>query len=616
MAVTLKPKGTITRYGRDWQPGMPDWAIELWCYSRHEIAPAPLEKRQHFINASNMFWGHPKAATKFIWHPWAEDMLDACLEHNLVGLAGSASSGKSRYLAVWLLLNWMSDPARTLALATSTTIRDAKKRVWGAVTDYWSPISNIGIGKLVNSPTPGIKTVVNGRVTESSGVYLIPAEAKKTVEVTSKMRGMKAMRIFLGADELSELGHALVQTALTNLRGGVAVPPGAKPGSKAIFHMTAAANPSSYYDPFGDFVEPVGGWQSVSCEDTEWETKYGGKCLHFDALKNPNYLARRNMWPIQKWESIVEAEDTFDANSPEFWRDFRAFWCPTGSSAFVYSEADIINHKGNEPVLWQGKRTRVAGFDVAFTANGDRAPLVFGWHGLNVDGVEVICFDKAVMIVENLSDKDTPRTDQIAAKVAEECKKEGVLPRFLGVDSTSGGGAFCDTLVRYMRSNEFLRVNFGAAASDRPVSPFDETPSNEKYSNRVSELWFYGLELLRSGQLRGVFPELVRELTARKYDTRRSGSTKLRVEPKVEMKARTGKSPDIADAAVVMLEVCRERVGMKSGLGRTLKGSGSGAGSWKRAAGKFAMTAMADRSLTMSTVSALLTPLGLVVMSG
>ena len=68
---------------------------------------------------------------------------------------------------------------------------------------------------------------------------------------------------------------------------------------------------------------------------------------------------------------------------------------------------------------------------------------------------------------------------------------------------------------------------------------------------------------MQNGQLRGIGPDLAREMTSRNYDTRKSGSMKVVVESKTDMKARIGRSPDVADAAFVMLDVVRERFGMR-----------------------------------------------------
>jgi hypothetical protein len=95
-----------------------------------------------------------------------------------------------------------------------------------------------------------------------------------------------------------------------------------------------------------------------------------------------------------------------------------------------------------------------------------------------------------------------------------------------------------------------------------PVSMFSQEPANERYADRVSELWYVGQEFLRNYQLKGVTPELAKELTARHYVTvKHSSGLRIRVESKADMASRTQKSPDVADAAMILVDLCRTRLG-------------------------------------------------------
>ena len=564
----------VSCYGLEFDRMMPRWAVELYCYGRYPILKdkgSLLQRHEHFIRAAEMFWPAKKSSTsQFVWHPWAEEMLIACCYNNRVAFAGSSSSGKSRYLAVWLLVNYMSRPPETLCLATSTTIRDSKKRIWGAIQTYYAPVRAImPYSKIIDSPTPCIYHInANGQRVDTAGVYLIPAEAKKSDEVTGKMRGMKADgpsgRVFLAADELTDLSPAVVTTALSNL------------SNNPTFHFCGAANPNTYYDAFSLIAKPAAGWESISVEDTEWKTEIGGVCLHFDALKNPNFLARENLWPIQAWEKVQDAVENF-GNKPEFWRDYRAFWCPEGLENFVYSGPEIVNSKADQKAVWLGERKRVAGFDPSFVTGGDRGMLSLGWVGISKDGVQTVEFDKEVHLAENPGNKTDARAVQIANQIKEKLREFNVPVYNLGVDSTGGGAPFCDILTTVLGSNDFMRVGFGGKPSSNPVSAYDSTPSDQKYVNRVTEIWFYGTELMRAGQLRGITRELAVEMTSRKYDTKRDQGTRLVVEPKTLMKARLGNSPDLADSFFIMLQVARERMGMQSVEGQP-KGAKFGGG--------------------------------------
>ena len=51
-------------------------------------------------------------------------------------------------------------------------------------------------------------------------------------------------------------------------------------------------------------------------------------------------------------------------------------------------------------------------------------------------------------------------------------------------------------------------------------------------------------------------------MVGRTYETTKSGGVKIKVESKTDYRSRTGHSPDIADAAFVLIDLCRERFGL------------------------------------------------------
>jgi hypothetical protein len=84
----------------------------------------------------------------------------------------------------------------------------------------------------------------------------------------------------------------------------------------------------------------------------------------------------------------------------------------------------------------------------------------------------------------------------------------------------------------------------------------------ELYTNRVSELWFVGKELMRTHQVSGINSDLAQEMCARNYDLIKSSSLKVKIESKGDFKSRFGRSPDLADAAFLALDCARQRLGL------------------------------------------------------
>jgi hypothetical protein len=360
---------------------------------------------------------------------------------------------------------------------------------------------------------------------------------------------MKNKRVFLLADELPELSEALIGAAESNLT------------LNPYFQLVASGNPNSLYDPHGLLSEPLEGWGSISVEDEEWPTKRG-YCLHFDALKSPNWVKQEDDWPIIGCTQIREALEKMDQNSLGFWRMFRGFWCPTGDETAIYSEPDMVKFRAQETVVWgTDPPTIVAALDPGFTNGGDRSALWIGHYGRDRDGRMVIYFSELVVLEEDVTNKEEPRNFQIARRYKEHCEKRGVLPEHAAFDGTGAGITFADIVHRIWHP-DVLAISFSGMATDKPTSMFGAEPANERYDNRVSELWYVGHEFLRNNQLKGVIPELAKELTARHYTTvKHSSGLRIRVESKEDMRIRTRKSPDVADAAMIMVDLCRTRLG-------------------------------------------------------
>ena len=209
-------------------------------------------------------------------------------------------------------------------------------------------------------------------------------------------------------------------------------------------------------------------------------------------------------------------------------------------------------------IEWKNKPIPIAGLDPAFTNGGDRCILYTGHVGYATNGQFVCQLDEAIHLNDDATNKAVPRTYQIVRQVRSECEKRGIKPMDIAVDATGAGAPFCDVLAGEW-SDQILRVSFGGRASDRRVSANSKYTGTELYVNRVTELWFVGKELCRTKQLFGVTGELAQEITGRNYEMIKGGTLRMKIESKVEHKARLGKSPDLADAAFLCLDLARQR---------------------------------------------------------
>lgn len=540
-------------YGRQWLDEAHPLTVEMTAF-RYGWGPetGALGKYQHFLNILRLLWPYDSKKYKqgVQFNPWSEIIWEELCRWQYLGISGPKSSAKTESLALWGLVNWWCAPHDTLVLMTSTSLKDARRRIWGSVRERFIQAQSVAElpGKLVDSM--GIIRLDDATASsDKSSISLIPSSPEKEKEATAKLIGLKQKRVFLIGDELTDISHSVVE-ACHNL------------DANENFQFVALGNYKSDYDPFGVFVTPKAGWNSVSVEDDRWLTQRG-MCLHLDGMKTPNAYSD----PVDKWPFLYRKRD-LDAtlergeeNTIQFWRFIRSFPAPSGADAAIYTEADLRKFKAGESPIWEAAPRGCAGCDPGFTNEGDRSILYFLLYGRANNGKQTVCFHDYVELKENVTDPE-PRTFQIARQIIDHCQKRNIAARFLEVDATGAGDPFCDVLDG-MWGARVTRVKFSEKPTETQAGVDNPQPASAVYANRATELWYSGVEFLRSDQFRGIGPELAREITARLYTTGQRG--KLKIEPKREMKARMGRSPDLADAAFLGLDAIRQQFGASAG---------------------------------------------------
>ena len=554
------------RHGVNWKKGTKPIHIELAMFREKMADRMPRDlggvgPSWHFKAIAMSLWpeGSTDGNPHFIWNSWADRMLRSACRERYLAIAGSGGFGKSEFFAIWLIINFLCDPANTMCLATSITVSVSKKKLWGKVVTFWTPLEKLGFpGKLVDS-LHIIRYVDENGVPikgDLAGIALVVGERKKEKEAVGRLLGIHQDRIIFVADDLTELSEAVTEAAIYNMSRGC-----------TYFQFVGIANPFSYFDPFGKFAAPKDGdWQKISVEMEEWETERG-ICIHFDALKNPRITEgdERLVW-MDSQEAIEREIEVHGGNSSSFWRMYRGFWCPSGVSELIYTEIEIVNAGANRPADWidPAAVTRVCFLDPAFTSDGDRTVAYFGSFGTAKGGFKTLQYDEYVIFKDDVTDKSMTRSQQVIRWWRGLCETNSVTPRHAGFDCTGAGGPFGD-LVDILWSKEVFRVNFAGSASDRAVSAYDATPRKERYYNRVAELWYSPKESMRTGQIKGLCPEVMQEMCMRKKTEKMETQILIRIESKREMMLHTEKSPDIADAAMGLCELCCERLGFNSG---------------------------------------------------
>ena len=508
-------------------------------------------KEFYFWRCCDELWNNSEMPEPLmVRHPWAEEMIWAALNNKYLAIGGSASSGKSHTMAAWGLINWLSEPQDTLVMMTSTSLREARQRIWGSVIALLTVIP-FAPCKIRDSIGSIAYVDENEVLIERAGLRLIAAERSKTREAVGKFIGIKQKRVIVIGDELSEISEAILHAGLTNL------------SKNPSLQMIGMANPNSRFDAFGVWAEPKGGWDAVDTQTADnWPTKWGGYYLRLDGERSPNITAGTVLYPwLPTQEKLDEDRALLGVESRGYMRMVRAVFFDSDETTGIYSEIDLTQSGSMGKVVWAGKPTAVAGVDPAFTNGGDRSILYTAYVGYNREGHYVFEFGEALLLNDDATNKAIPRTYQIVQQIKDHCVKRGILPENVAVDATGAGSPFCDVLAGEW-SNRFMRVGFGGKASDKRVSQNSKLTGEELYVNRVSELWFVGKELMRTKQLFGIDSDLAREITNRNYDLIKSGTLRVRIESKPEFKSRFGRSPDLADAAFLALDCARQRLGL------------------------------------------------------
>lgn len=585
----------ITKYGRQWSIDGRDITpldVELAAFRiGHHPTHGGLGKAIHYKRCVEAIWGR-----EYDWHSWAQKKAQALCSANAVGFVGCKDSGKSEDLATWILCNWFADPVNTLCIVTSTDNKSAEQRIWGAIVRrYRQACNNLGmeIGRLVSSQHIIKLDDSEYEVGANSSISLVAAGDQYKEEALKKLQGRKNKRIFLVLDELQDCSPDVTEKAVWNLKG------------KGVFHVAAACNANSILGPEGKFFEPANGWMSVDEETETWQINVAGIkgiALHMDGEKSPNNEHFEKTGKIKysyliKPDDVASAKASLGPTSPTYRRQYKGFW-PSADvdQDHVFTEILIKKHHALEKADWpyESRPHKLLGVDPSFTSGGDRFVCTYGEYGKALNGLWTLNIVQQYTL-NRPKPKEGEEEEYAYAMLTEVVKlkeKLGIDNENIGVDS-SAGGLFWAMGQRGLLKG-WLPVDFSGSPSDKPISAAEkmrdeegeEVMPKDLFVNRTTELMYVLRYFMESNQLRGVTPELAREMVLRKFTHR---GKKIILESKKDMKKRVGFSPDLLDSAEIFADVARERFKAVAG-GVALEQRRADKGNvWKRVKEKFSL---------------------------
>lgn len=563
----LKPTEKIIRYGLMW-PALQD-ALDI---ERYMIQHGGQWKLQNGGTAGSGLAFHYKAMMKLLWpeedqHRWFNLIVDEWTNNLLTCVSGCKDSGKSHTMSMIALADYYCFPMETLALVSSTDIRGLELRIWGDMKSLHSRAQSRYEdlpGYLIDSK----HCICTDNLEEDEvrdlrrGIICIPCVGSSGQWVgLGKYVGIKQKRRRLYADETQFMKQGFMDS-LANLNSG---------DFKGMF----SGNPLGDGDPLDKLSEPKGGWSSLPepQKTTVWDTRdTGGRCINLVGTDSPNFDYPQDEEPrfpylINK-KAIDRVLSRYKENTFQYLSQCKGVRM-TGLDAFkVLTRELCLQHHALEPVYWRNeKRTKVYAVDAAYgNIGGDRC--IGGWieFGYDVTDKLILSVNPPVTIPvkpASMANGVSPE-DQIAQFARDDCERQGIPPGNVFHDAT-GRGSLGTSFARIW-SADVNPIEFGGKPSERPVTSelttLDHTTghfrlmrANEHYSKFVSELWFSVRYVVESGQMRNLPTEVMDEFCRRIW--RMVLGNKIEVEPKSEMKERTGESPDLADFLCTAVEGAR-----------------------------------------------------------
>lgn len=543
-------------YGLQSEVPLDDLMCELIAFRKDIQPPVGLGKAGHFWNIIDILWGNKyqkhfgePCKLRFKRNPWAERSVAYAAEHRHLAVLGCANSSKTFTFAAWAIVSWLCDPANTMVMLTSTSLKESKHRIWGSVVDLFTSTIKLP-GRLIESQ--GTIRTDDGKQSYSDkcGIFLIAGERRKEREAVGKLIGKKKDRVIMIADELPELSEALLSAAFSNLE------------VNPHFEFKGLGNFASILDPLGKFSKPKKGWETVSPESEDWETDYGW-CIRFDGLKSPNIVSGEDKFPeIYNNKNLENHRKRLGGeNSSLFWRMCRSFPCMSADDSIIYTDADFIRGKVFDKPEWLEPPQRICGVDPAFSNGGDRFSVCLGSFGLDKNGNQQVAVDRIVELYENVLLKDQPRDIQLSKQLKELCIKEGIPSSSVAIDASGPGGLAFGSILSSTWNNQYLPIKFAGKASETAVSYDDDRKGVDAFKNRRSEVWFAAKDPMRRGQIKGLTSDIAFELKQVSFSTEKTDKTRMAVEPKDKMKERLGMSPDKAESFLMMIDLARQRFG-------------------------------------------------------
>lgn len=567
---------TYSKYGLKWKNATDPLEVEMWCIRKgHQwIQSQGRTMSFHFEQMRKIIW--PELDVNR-WHTLCTEEIFRP-NASITVLMGPKSSGKTHEAAWSYLCDYFCFPEETCVLVSSTTMAGLRKRVWGEISSLWErAVERFDFlpGNLIDSAIAIATDNIDAKdeFTRKSrdmrkGIFGIPCIQGGKFVGLARYIGIKQKRMRLIADESSAMSSSFL-SAFSNLN------------ANEDFQAIVLGNPNDILDPLGRCAEPREGWTDEYMDAVKtraWDTRFmGGRCVNLVGTDSPNFDLPQDKPIRYKYlisrKTIAETLSFFAKDSVEYYSQCVGTMKIGTMARRVLTRQLAMQFKAMDDPVWRDEPTiRLAALDAAY--GGDRAVLVTGEIGLDIDGKQILACSSPVIVPISVNSTMLPE-DQLALFCRDWCERHRVPPENFFHDST-GRGTLGTALARIW-SAQCNPVEFGGKPTERPVSADlfvndKETGqrrlklASEHYSKWVTEAWFSVRYAIEASQIRNLPEEALEEGCLRQWDKVRGD--KIEIETKQDMKERVGRSPDMMDAVAILVEGARRRGFMISKLAK------------------------------------------------
>jgi hypothetical protein len=579
MVYLSREMARVQKYGVWISPAAPELSVEM---DMVRLGGRFLNKTSNKMCGVSMFYHFKRccelAWPEIVWHRWNELILKEYLDNRGMVILGPKSSGKTYTISFITMMDYYIFPRDTTILIVSTKRELLIQRIWGEMCSFHAK-AKANYAWLPGNVIPSRLRIVTSTKEEraegadfKNGVLGVPAYEGTVFRGLGAFVGVKNKRVRLIADELSLLPRAVVD-AISNL------------DSNDDFKFAGLGNPKETTDALGVMAEPaadLGGWDGGI--DQQPVTKVW-RCRRKQTVAvqlvgsdSPN-LNNELKIPLINQEMIDRGVSFYGKDSLQYTMMNQGMM-PRGQGAKrVVTRQLCLKHHALEDPIWlnNAAKKKVAALDAAYRGvGGDRC--VFGELDFGAESTPVIDLGSEVargLIGERPSPDSRPQIialvdtqivpikagdfdkqgpeEQIVLWVKAACEQRGIPPENFFFDA--GMRTSLVTCFARIWSPKVNSIDFGGKPSNRQVSHDIDVICSDHYKKFVSELWWSFRLIVESGQFRGLTEEAMLEFCSREWGM--AGGNKIEVEPKDQMKLKTGRSPDLADMIVCGIEGAR-----------------------------------------------------------